>query len=65
MMSSSGGKVPKGLTYHNEQQLPQQPLQPPPPLQEQTEMKGVGVEATPGFGFFSNDSASHWTGASI
>ena len=52
MMSSSGGKVPKGLTYHNEQQLPQQPLQPPPPLQEQTEMKGVGVEATPGFGFF-------------
>ena len=68
VMSSSGGNVPKGLTYHH-QQYPQPPpstMQQPhhhhhhqqqQQQQQQTEMKGYGgVEATPGFGFFQTST---------
>jgi len=63
VMSSSGGNVPKGLTYHHQQypQPPpstmQQPQQQQQQQQQQTDIKGYdGVEATPGFGFFQTST---------
>jgi hypothetical protein len=63
VMSSSGGNVPKGLTYHHQQypQPPpstmQQPQQQQQQQQQQTDIRGYGgVEATPGFGFFQTST---------